>query len=225
MQYYLKRFNNTKGEIRKTWQLIKKLKKSTQNPESVINELKVNNKVVTDQTEIAHKFKKYFINIGSNLAGKVEQDKGSPLESLGQHGQNQPHSMFILPTDENEVKLIVRELSPNKSAGRHDILPKIVNAVINSIALQFVNGFNKSLLCGIFSNELKVAKVYPVDQCDDRLTISNYCPISVLPVVSKILKKLCLNEFQLLINKTCYLKISLSSEKDYQLISFTKINQ
>ena len=72
--------------------------------------------------------------------------------------------VYIKPNCENEVKLFVRELSANKnkSAGQNDILPKVVKAVINSIALQLVQIFNKSSLCGIFPNELKVANVYPV---------------------------------------------------------------
>ena len=99
--------------------------------------------------------------------------------------------MFILPaTDENEIKLIVRELSPNKNAGRDDILPKVVKAVINSIAGQLVNIFNKSLLFGICPIALKLAKVYPVYKCHDKLTISNYRLKSVWPVFSKILEKI-----------------------------------
>ena len=98
-------------------------------------------------------------------------------------------NLFIITTDENEVKLIVRELSPNKSAGHNDILPNVVKAVINSIAPQFVDIFNKSLPCRIFRNELKVAKVYPVNKYDDKLTISYYRHISALHEFSKILEK------------------------------------
>ena len=70
--------------------------------------------------------------------------------------------MFILPFEENEVKLIVRILSSNKRADLDDILPNVVKVVINTIARQLVKIFNKSLLCRIFSYKLKVAKVYPV---------------------------------------------------------------
>ena len=99
--------------------------------------------------------------------------------------------IFIFPTSENEVKLNVRKLSPNKSAGHDDILPKVVKAVINSIAQLLVKIFNKLLLCRIFSNELNVAKVYPVYKCEDKLTISNYnlCCLYFLKYWIKIMFK------------------------------------
>ena len=97
--------------------------------------------------------------------------------------------MFILLTDENAVKLIVLELSPNKSAGHDDILPKVVKSFINSIVPQLFDIFNKSLLCGLMPNELYVAKVYPVYKYDDKLAVSNYLPISVLNIFYKILEK------------------------------------
>ena len=77
-----------------------------------------------------------------------------------------------------------------------DIFSKVVKTVINKIDPQLVKIFYKSLLCGIFPNELKVAKDYPVYQCDDEITISIYRLISVLPVFSKILEEICLSEFQ-----------------------------
>ena len=55
-------------------------------------------------------------------------------------------------------------------------------AVINSIPAQFVNIINKLLLCGIFPNELKLAKVYSVFKSDNKITISNYRSTYVLPV-------------------------------------------
>ena len=66
-----------KVELEKTWQLIKQLTNSKQNPKKEINKLKVDNKVTTDQPEIAStfnasKFNTYFTNIGLNLAEKNE---------------------------------------------------------------------------------------------------------------------------------------------------------
>lgn len=48
---------------------------------------------------------------------------------------------------------------------------------------------NKSIETGIFPDQLKVASVTPVYKSGDPTCVSNYRPISVLPVVSKIFEK------------------------------------
>ena len=50
--------------------------------------------------------------------------------------------------------------------------------------------FNKSLSSGKFPDALKVAKIVAIHKADDKILISNYRPISVLPFFSKILEKL-----------------------------------
>ena len=50
--------------------------------------------------------------------------------------------------------------------------------------------FNMSLSTGIFPTILKVAKVVPFHKKDSILDFSNYCPISLLSSIEKILEKL-----------------------------------
>ena len=45
---------------------------------------------------------------------------------------------------------------------------------------------NQSLTSGIFPNSLKIAKVIPIFKKENSKLITNYRPISVLPVISKI---------------------------------------
>ena len=48
---------------------------------------------------------------------------------------------------------------------------------------------NQSLLTGIFSEKLKIAKVMPLYKKGDRLIVGNYRPISLLPAISKLFEK------------------------------------
>ena len=49
---------------------------------------------------------------------------------------------------------------------------------------------NQSLNSGIFPDKLKLAKITPIyKKKDDKYCITNYRPISVLPVISKIIDK------------------------------------
>ena len=52
---------------------------------------------------------------------------------------------------------------------------------------------NKSIEQGIFPDELKVTKVFPIYKSDDKKCISNYRPISVLSFFSKVFEKVMYN--------------------------------
>lgn len=53
---------------------------------------------------------------------------------------------------------------------------------------------------GSFPDKMKIAKVCPIFKADDRCEISNYRPISVLPIFSKILEKLLYNRLLTFLN-------------------------
>ena len=60
---------------------------------------------------------------------------------------------------------------------------------------------NISITEGVFPNELKIAKVIPLFKSGDTMIFSNYRPVSVLPVFSKILERLMYNRLLGFINK------------------------
>ena len=53
--------------------------------------------------------------------------------------------------------------------------------------------FNKSIEDGVVPTGLKIAKVIPIYETEDRKLVSNYRPISVLPAFSKIIERLMYN--------------------------------
>ena len=60
---------------------------------------------------------------------------------------------------------------------------------------------NLSITKGIFPNELKVARVIPLFKSGDETSFSNYRPVSVLPLFSKILERLMYKRLLSFINK------------------------
>ena len=59
--------------------------------------------------------------------------------------------------------------------------------LINPILTKIVN---KSWTSGKFPRSLKIAKVIPIYKAEDKQIVSNYRPISILPVLSKIFEKI-----------------------------------
>ena len=50
--------------------------------------------------------------------------------------------------------------------------------------------FNKSMTEGIFPDSMKLADMVPLYKSKERYLLNNYCPISLLITLSKILEKL-----------------------------------
>ena len=56
-------------------------------------------------------------------------------------------------------------------------------------------------MTGVFPSVIKTAKVVPVFQQDSKLDYSNYCPISLLSNIEKILEKLMYKGLHTFLNK------------------------
>ena len=50
--------------------------------------------------------------------------------------------------------------------------------------------FNSSLALGIFPDKWKVAKIIPLFKGGDRASVNNYRPVSLLPMLGKLLEKI-----------------------------------
>ena len=68
------------------------------------------------------------------------------------------------------------------------MLHELLNLITNDISKCITVIINQSITSGIFPNSLKIAKVTPkcIFQKENSKLITNYRPISVLPVISKI---------------------------------------
>ena len=53
--------------------------------------------------------------------------------------------------------------------------------------------FSLSLNTGIFPEQLKIAKITPIFKKGEKYILGNYRPISILPVISKVLERIMYN--------------------------------
>ena len=68
--------------------------------------------------------------------------------------------------------------------------PPVIKEACDSKTVPLTHILNLSLSEGVVPDELKISKVTPLYKADNETIISNYRPVSVLPVFSKILKHL-----------------------------------
>ena len=162
------------------------------------NAFKYDNNMISDSALIAGQFNDYFTNIGPSLNLKLQDTNIDPMHYLG---GNYVHSLFFLPTDASEVNCLLNEINVNKSTGPDGLHPAVIKSVAQHISPILVHIFNNSMVTGIIPKALKVAQITPIYKADNPMEFINYRPISILPVLSKILEKVVLKRLLDFLNK------------------------
>jgi hypothetical protein len=91
-------------------------------------------------------------------------------------------------------------------ASGYDNIPMwIVRRSSHLIIEPLMHLINLSINSGIVPQQLKIAPVVPIFKSGDNSVFSNYRPISVLPISSKIFEKIVHNhlKYSLIIHKPC----------------------
>ena len=103
-----------------------------------------------------------------------------------------PGSMFINPVNVTELSEIILSLN-NSSPGWDGLDTNIIKKSSGLIVHPLVYVINLCIEQGIFPKELKIAKIIPIYKSNDKQLITNYRPISVLPVFSKLFERVLHN--------------------------------
>ena len=81
------------------------------------------------------------------------------------------------------------QINPNKSPGPDCLDPSVVKQTAKPLAPTLSYIFNIAMESGRVPDQPKIAKVLPIFKADDNRKFSNYRPISILPIFSKILER------------------------------------
>ena len=109
-------------------------------------------------------------------------------------------SIFFNPVVENEVLRIINDLK-NSSPGWDGFQAKLVKHVKDVIAPVLVHVCNLSLESGVFPYELKIANVVPIFKAGEDDIFSNYRPVSVLTVFSKLYERIVYSRLLMFLDK------------------------
>ena len=196
--YYSTQFEINKNNIKKTWTIINETL-NRNNKTQKVTEIRCNsNTIIEDPQTIAETFNSYFSQIGQKLAENIPTNERRFHDFLS--NQNS-HSLFFVPTNQEEITDIVNNLKPKKSSGYDGIDNCLLKSIIQSIVNPLVHIFNLSLTTGLVPNGLKIAKVIPIFKKGDVLETNNYRPISLLPSLSKILERIVFIRVTAFLNK------------------------
>ena len=95
---------------------------------------------------------------------------------------------------ESDVLKIIRTLDVNKAHGHDNVSVKINTLCTTSVAHSLTLIFQNSMAAGTFATQWKRANIVPIHKKNDKQIVSNYQPVSLLPIHSKIFEKLIFND-------------------------------
>ena len=90
---------------------------------------------------------------------------------------------------EAEVYDLVVGLDPSKSTGPDGISARMLRGTVDAVVPSLTRLFNLSITTGSFPESWKLARIVPVPKSVVMSAPSNYRPISILSVVSKVLER------------------------------------
>ena len=184
--YFHKKIENCQGNNYKTWQTIyEAINKQKNQKHNIPRALNIEGTQVDDKQTMCEQFNNYFTRIGDSIAQQIP----SVINTCAQPEPNS-NTFFASPVTESEVRTLVKQLSERKAMGHDGIHPKLLKASEDSVIKALTHIFNLSLQNGVFPIDLKTARVLPIHKGGPSETLNNYRPISLLPILSKILEKL-----------------------------------
>ena len=203
--YYHSLLKNYKNDSKKTWQTLRNVMNLSKTKSAFPNFFIINNRKTTNKEVIANHFNEFFVEIGPSLASEL--DKANE-RNYQEYLTNLTESRFAFQNiNMSQITKIMKELKPKSSTDCEGLSAKLLKNLPLKFAYPLSIIVNQSLNTGIFPKQLKISKVIPLYKKDDASLYNNYRPISLLPIISKILEKVVheqlssyLSEHKLLFN-------------------------
>ena len=157
----------------------------------IMNEITGKSKSASnDQTNFSpEELNKHFLSLAQKL--QTENDSPNPsYNDLMEFSDSKPRPVFKMPLlAVYEVGKIISNLQSKKSCGADSVNANTLKMALPYIVESLTYVFNLCITNNVFPKRLKVAKVVPLPKVKNPSDISDFRPISLLPVLSKPLEK------------------------------------
>ena len=185
--YYNKKFDKSRKDPKNTWKLINEVISDDHSKKREMIKLKNDDNVlISDGRTIANEFNDYFTNIGEDLASRINETSQPDILNF-QYSISS--DLKFEHTNVNEISKIISNLKNTSSTGIDNISTKTLKEINNIISPLLTILINECLDSGVFPDSLKNSKIIPIFKGGDKYNKSNYRPIALLPILSKIFEK------------------------------------
>ena len=206
-RFFGKLDHNAVYDNRKFWKTVVPLfsEKAFHKESIILN----NNKIISNDEELAEFFNKHFSKIveklavdetlASNIASShITDPVFNAIKKYENHPSIKKIKLFMSGKDlkfsfnfetKNKILAEIHNLDKKKACQESDIPVKIIKDNIDIFSEFILHNFNNSSFDATFPSELKKADVTPIFKKKDRNNVENYRPVSILPNFSKIYER------------------------------------
>ena len=151
--------------------------------------LLVNGKLISKPKEVATTMNEFFIKKVEDIRKEIPAEVENPLDLARKIMRNRNCLFKFEPVHPKEVSEIIDNIKATKSCGLDEIDSSIIKLAKVELLAPITHLINLSILNQKFPYQWKVAKVIPLHKKDEVLDPKNYRPVSLLPILSKILER------------------------------------
>lgn len=152
--------------------------------------------VITDEKVIADKFNEHYATIGEKLTTNIHQTQNKEFPE-----QETTESISLSLCDRSVVVEVIKCIKSN-AAGDDEVTRSDLVHLLDAVVDTIVRLVNEVLTTGQFPEQLKIAKIIPLHKNGSRQIITNYRPISVISIFSKIIEKTLKTRIKNYVNAT-----------------------
>ena len=185
--YYYGAFDNCKGNSKKTWEIINKLRGKAKG--DIKASFFIDDELITCRRAIAKKFNQYFVSLARNLNTSAYSE--IPLSSFpsfySYFSRPCENSIYLEDCTTDEIAQIINDFANGKASDIPIVLIKASSSIISPYLTPL---YNECISHGEFPEIFKCGKITPIFKKGDRENIENYRPISTLPMFGKIFEKI-----------------------------------
>ena len=186
---YSEILNENANNPASVWKLFKEIGASKRKGSADIFSLKTSDNVTENPKDIANEFNKFFVTVASKIKEPIETSNFDKLQKFCNE-KIPADTYFSIPDISCEkVEKYLKNIDLTKSTGLDNIGPRLLKLAAPFISDSLTYICNQSIINSTFPNKWKEGKVRPLHKNGPRDDTKNYRPISVLPVLSKLLEK------------------------------------
>jgi len=176
------KLNDPNTSCKSYWKIINRVMNKCRAPR--IPPILFNNLFVLDCKEKAKLFNDFFSNQCKLISNS------STLPNFYYHTDKRVDAVII---QNDEILSLIRNINPNIASGSDGISGHMLRLCDDSVVLSLKIIFDNILKTSVYPDSWKLANVTPIYKKNDKQSIKNYRPISLLPICGKIFEKIIFN--------------------------------